>query len=681
MLNKNLANPLNSACCRIALGFIFSLLSSLPFGSGLGGNAFAQQLPLSSQYYTNPFIMNPAYAGISENLNVFLTHRSQWTGLAGAPETSYLTIEGPIPAKNSSLGLKIYSDVTDITSRTGAFANYSYNFKISDSNNLYFGLACGVLNNKIDFSKIQIPDNNDPFLSLQTQNKAVFSADLGIVYIRKRLTVDFAIPQLLGNSIKYPIINGGDSYYNLNRQYQGSVKYLFTLSKEKEITAYPLVMFRAAKGTPFQYDVNGVIDWKKIGWLGVTYHSNYALAVSGGIRYRSFCIGYAYDIGLSNIKTYTGSSSEFLIGYTLLKHKKIEDRFVKNEESKTDAKLLAANAKNDSINKAEIKKLKTELAKAKETGVAPINEDKDAFDIALAAKFKADQAKMDSLKAELEKAKEARLAATINKGSEEAKPTAFITIRLLDEKGNQIKDAKIEVVDKATNEVIATPLSNNDGYTRIPVPSGKTVDIVVSKVGYFYKTLNEIIPDAPGYDKKLDDIKLQKLETGKKVIIDNIAFDINQTKFKKESLPALDNAVKLMKETPSLEMEISGYTDNQGPAKFNQRLSEQRAKAVMDYLIKNGCDKSRLTYKGYGSSKPVISNSTFEGRKQNRRTEFRVLKVDSEPKEKVEKTPAKVGDSHKTAVPEKNVKPIKIKKKKKYRSKHHMHKNRILIGG
>src|ERR1035437_3930129 len=104
MLNKNLANPFNSAYCRISLGFIFILLSSLPFGAGFGGKVFAQQLPLSSQYYTNPFVMNPAYAGISENLNIFLTHRSQWTGLAGAPETSYLTIEGPIPTKNSSLG-------------------------------------------------------------------------------------------------------------------------------------------------------------------------------------------------------------------------------------------------------------------------------------------------------------------------------------------------------------------------------------------------------------------------------------------------------------------------------------------------------------------------------------------------------------------------------------------------
>ncbi|MCE9540175.1 MAG: PorP/SprF family type IX secretion system membrane protein, partial [Bacteroidetes bacterium] len=245
------------------------VLVLIPFGK-----VFAQQLPFSSQYYSNPFVLNPAYTGINENISVFLTHRSQWTGLAGSPKTSYFTIDGPIRAKNSSVGLKVYSDVTDIISRVGAFANYSYKFTISDSNNLYFGVACGVFDNKIDFSKAQIRDTDDPFLSQQAQNKTVFSADLGIVYVLKKLTIGFAVPQILGNRLKYPIITGDNGYYNLNRHYQGTAKYVFDVSKEKAIIAYPLIMVRSVKGAPLQYDVNGVIDWKKIGWLGATYHSN-----------------------------------------------------------------------------------------------------------------------------------------------------------------------------------------------------------------------------------------------------------------------------------------------------------------------------------------------------------------------------------------------------------------------
>src|ERR1700746_2630921 len=87
------------------------------------GNAIAQQLPFSSQYYTNMFVTNPAFTGNHERTNAFLTHRSQWTGIAGAPQTSYLTLDGPIEAKNIGLGLNLYSDVTSMTSRNGAFAN------------------------------------------------------------------------------------------------------------------------------------------------------------------------------------------------------------------------------------------------------------------------------------------------------------------------------------------------------------------------------------------------------------------------------------------------------------------------------------------------------------------------------------------------------------------------------
>jgi hypothetical protein len=78
-------------------------------------------------------------------------------------------------------------------------------------------------------------------------------------------------------------------------------------------------MFRSVSGAPFQYDVNAVVDWKKIGWFGITYHSSYALAVSAGIRYKNLCLGYAYDIGMSQIKTYTGASTEFLLGYVFNK--------------------------------------------------------------------------------------------------------------------------------------------------------------------------------------------------------------------------------------------------------------------------------------------------------------------------------------------------------------------------
>ncbi len=332
--------------------------------------AFAQQLPFSSQYYTNMFVINPAYTGTGDNTNAFITHRSQWTGIAGSPQTSYLTLDGPIEAKKIGLGMKLYSDATDITSRMGAFANYSYRLKINDDNSILLGLSAGILNNRIDFSKAVVRDTDDPFLFSKPQSKTVFSADFGLAYIWKKLEVGFCIPQLIGNQIKYQTVNGDNSYFNLSRHYQGSVKYVFDIIKEKEITAYPLIMLRAAEGAPVQYDINAVLDWKKIGWFGITYHSNYAMALSAGVRYKNLSVGYAYDIGVSKFKSYMGSSSEFLLGYVFGTNKKeLIENTVQKEEPKnvvTDSTIAKLKEKSDA-NEFKIELLTSEVQQLQST--------------------------------------------------------------------------------------------------------------------------------------------------------------------------------------------------------------------------------------------------------------------------------------------------------------------------
>jgi type IX secretion system PorP/SprF family membrane protein len=283
---------------------------------GVGRSAFAQQLPFSSQYYTDPFVINPAFTGNKETVNTFLTHRSQWTSVPGAPQTSYLTIDAPLESKNLGLGLNFYSFSTDILSRVGAFVDYSYRIKVNKDNNLLFGLAMGMLDNKIDYSRIQVHDVDDPFLYQQQQSKTIFSADFGVAYTWKKLEAGFVVPQILANKIKYGTLTGDNSYYNLERHYQGSVKYTIDLVKKKEITLFPMLLVRYVSGAPFQFDINTVVDWKKIGWFGFTYHSSYALAISAGVRYKNLSLGYAYDLGMNQIKAYTGSSTEFLLGYT-----------------------------------------------------------------------------------------------------------------------------------------------------------------------------------------------------------------------------------------------------------------------------------------------------------------------------------------------------------------------------
>jgi type IX secretion system PorP/SprF family membrane protein len=282
---------------------------------GAGQGLFAQQIPFSRLYYSNPFLLNPAYTGTKPYSTAYMSHRSQWVNVKGAPQISYLTLDAPIKDKGIGLGVKLFSYTTDIITQVGAYASYSYGLKINESNNLYMGLSMGMLNNKIDFAGAVMRDKDDPFFIQQQQNKTVFSADLGLLYVIKKLEIGLAIPQLLGNSVKYGTDSGYLRYFNLTRHYETTLKYSFNLSEEKQVTAYPLLLVRAVKGAPVQFDINGVVDWKKIGWFGLTYHSTYALGVSAGVRYKNFSLGYSYDIGVSSIRPYTGPSTEFLMGY------------------------------------------------------------------------------------------------------------------------------------------------------------------------------------------------------------------------------------------------------------------------------------------------------------------------------------------------------------------------------
>ena len=118
---------------------------------------------------------------------------------------------------------------------------------------------------------------------------------------------------------------------------------------------------------------------------------------------------------------------------------------------------------------------------------------------------------------------------------------------------------------------------------------------------------------------------LTKVEVGTKVVLRNIFFETGKATLKPESYAELSNVLKFMEDNPSIRLEISGHTDNVGSRRVNQKLSEDRARAVVDYLVSKGIDRSRLESKGYADTQPVATNDTSEGRALNRRVEFKVI--------------------------------------------------------
>lgn len=186
-------------------------------------------------------------------------------------------------------------------------------------------------------------------------------------------------------------------------------------------------------------------------------------------------------------------------------------------------------------------------------------------------------------------------------------------------------EAQIEITDNATGRVIETFTTNSaTGKFIITLASGKNYGIAVKAEGYLFHSENFDIPKGAADNLVNKVIELKNIAVGSKIALRNIFFDTGKSTLRSESNAELDRLVKLMKDVPSLKIEISGHTDNTGSATLNATLSQSRAEAVVNYLTSKGIAASRMTAMGYGSSKPIASNASADGRQQNRRTEFEI---------------------------------------------------------
>lgn len=130
-----------------------------------------------------------------------------------------------------------------------------------------------------------------------------------------------------------------------------------------------------------------------------------------------------------------------------------------------------------------------------------------------------------------------------------------------------------------------------------------------------------------GKDFQLDPIQVAAVEENVTITLNNIFFDFDQATLKPESFPELNRIVKLLKERNTIQIEIAGHTDATGPEAYNLKLSERRARAVVQYLTKEGIANTRISVVFYGETKPVAPNTSLDGRRRNRRVEFKILKL------------------------------------------------------
>ncbi|WP_109098288.1 OmpA family protein [Aquimarina sp. AU58] len=204
------------------------------------------------------------------------------------------------------------------------------------------------------------------------------------------------------------------------------------------------------------------------------------------------------------------------------------------------------------------------------------------------------------------------------------KPTAttIVTGSVWDKSQNPI-EAKIVIQDLLTGDYVGSSRSNpKTGKYTVILPAGRSYSMTASAEGRFFNSQNFRLDDQSEYKEVNRNIILEEIKVGAKARLNNIFFDTGKSNLTIESRLDLNRIVKMMKDSPTMIMEIGGHTDNVGDESLNMSLSLKRAQSVKRYLVEAGISSDRLEAKGYGENEPFTTNLTEEGKALNRRTEF-----------------------------------------------------------
>jgi outer membrane protein OmpA-like peptidoglycan-associated protein len=200
--------------------------------------------------------------------------------------------------------------------------------------------------------------------------------------------------------------------------------------------------------------------------------------------------------------------------------------------------------------------------------------------------------------------------------------------KIYDSKTKKPLGARFELLDLETGEAVIEAYSDNaTGEFLVTLPTGKNYALNSSKSGYMFFSENFSLMDRESDEPFIQNVPLNPILAGEKIILKNIFFETAKYDLKKESKVELDKLAAFLTKNENLIIEIGGHTDNVGNAQLNLSLSKNRANSVKDYLTKNGIDAERLQTKGYGAGEPIADNSTAEGKAKNRRTEFKIIKL------------------------------------------------------
>ena len=277
-------------------------------------DAFAQQESQHSLYFFNPLLVNPAYAGSQEAMQVTATIRDQWTGFKGAPKTQCLTLHTPLKKENIGLGFTVLNDVLGATKNTGFYADFSYSIRLNKKDHrLSFGLKAGVDIYKTNFMPLTINDNTDGvYTNGFNYSKTLFNTGAGIYYYGKKHYFGISSPRLIPNKINLT----SDQRALQENHFYGFGGVVIKLNGALNLR--PSFMIKYVQNTPLSVEGNiSLLIYDKV-WLGIMYRHGSSAGLNAMYNIsQNLRIGYAYDYSITMLQKYSSGSHEIMISYDL----------------------------------------------------------------------------------------------------------------------------------------------------------------------------------------------------------------------------------------------------------------------------------------------------------------------------------------------------------------------------
>lgn len=309
----------------------------------------AQDAPVFSQFFANPFQFNPSYAAHNGYAEANIFYRKQWLGIENAPTVGAFNIQAPV-GRNVSLGLSAYANKTVLLTTNAALATFAYRINLGAYHHLNFGISGGISFNNFDL--VAVANLNDPALANVVQKSQFINSQFGFNYQFRNFNIGFALPKLL-DSKPNSLETFDKIKFNALKNQFGSVSYNFN-AQDFQIT--PMVLYRAIDTQQIQSQWEGIllVTYKKMIWVGASFRQGYGLTGFIGVALSSFKAGYAYEHPTSSISKAASASHEIYLGARLGKRDRNEEylaeRTVKDSLARISSEQKALEAhKADSL--------------------------------------------------------------------------------------------------------------------------------------------------------------------------------------------------------------------------------------------------------------------------------------------------------------------------------------------